>query len=209
MLLDGDAIEALEKRYRAALINSVTGFKPANLVGTADTNGKSNLAIMSSVVHLGSHPPLLGLVVRPDPVDRHTLENILDTGCYTINHVAEHFIAEAHQTAARYPRDVSEFEATGLSEHYADGFPAPFVDQANVRLGMALREHHELAINGTHFVIGEIVLLDVPDDAVAEDGSLDLGTAGTIALSGLDSYHRTSRVKRMAYAKPDQPPRET
>ena len=74
---------------------------------------------------------------------------------------------------------------------------------------MALREHHELAINGTHFVIGEIVLLDVPDDAVAEDGSLELGTAGTIALSGLDSYHRTSRVKRMAYAKPDLPPRET
>ena len=57
-------------------------------------------------------------------------------------------------------------------------------------------------------MIGEIVLLDVPDDAVAEDGALDLGTAGTIALSGLDSYHRTSRVKRMAYAKPDQPPRE-
>ena len=44
---------------------------------------------------------------------------------------------------------------------------------------------------------------------ILEDGSLDLGTAGTIALSGLDSYHRTERVKRMAYAKPDQPPRET
>ncbi len=208
MLLDGNDIEALEKRYRAALINSVTGFKPANLVGTADPDGRCNLAIMSSVVHLGSHPPLLGLVVRPNPVDRHTLDNIIDTGCYTINHVAEPFIAAAHQTAARYPRDVSEFEATGLSEHYAGDFPAPFVDQANVRMGMRLREHHELAINGTHFVIGEIVLLDVPDEAVADDGSLDLGTAGTIALSGLDSYHRTERVKRMAYAKPDQPPRE-
>ena len=208
MLLDGEGIAALEQRYRAALINSVTGFKPANLVGTADPDGNSNLAIMSSVVHLGSHPPLLGLVVRPNPVDRHTLDNILATGCYTINHVAETFIAEAHQTAARYPRDVSEFAATGLSEHYADGFAAPFVDQANVRMGMSLREHHELTINGTHFVIGEIVLLDLPDEAIAEDGSLDLGTAGTIALSGLDSYHRTHRVKRMAYAKPDLPPRE-
>ena len=139
MLLDGGAIEALEKRYRAALINSVTGFKPANLVGTTDPDGNSNLAIMSSVVHLGSHPPLLGLVVRPNPVDRHTLDNILETGCYTINHVSETFIAEAHQTAARYPKDVSEFEATGLSEHYAGAFPAPFVDQANVRLGMKLQ----------------------------------------------------------------------
>jgi len=208
MLLSGSDIEALEKRYRAALINSVTGFKPANLVGTADPDGSSNLAIMSSVVHLGSHPPLLGLVVRPNPVDRHTLDNILSTGQYTINHVAETIIAQAHQTAARYPKDVSEFDATGLNEHYVEGFPAPFVEEANVRMGMQLREHQELAINGTHLVIGEIVLLDVPDEAVSDDGSLDLGAAGTIALSGLDSYHRTSRVKRMAYAKPDQPPTE-
>ena len=209
MLLSGEAIEALEKRYRAALINSVTGFKPANLVGTVDSAGNTNLAIMSSVVHLGSHPPLLGLVVRPDPVDRHTLDNILATGHYTINHVAERFIEQAHQTAARYPRHVSEFEATGLTEHYAPDFPAPFVKEANVRLGLILREHQELAINRTHLVIGEITLLEVPDDAVADDGSLNLGAAGTIALSGLDSYHRAERVKRMAYAKPDQPPSET
>src|SRR6056297_2446707 len=135
MQLDDRDIAALDKRYRAALINAVTGFKPANLVATADAQGHSNVAIMSSVVHLGSSPPLIGLVIRPDPVDRHTLDNIIETGYYTINHVGGSFIEAAHQTAARYDREVSEFEATGLTPHWHDDFPAPFVDGATVRMG--------------------------------------------------------------------------
>ena len=41
-----------------------------------------------------------------------------------------------------------------------------------------------------------------------EDGSLDLGQCGTVALTGLDTYHQPAPVKRMAYAKPGLPPRE-
>ena len=55
--------------FRAMLMNSVTGFKPANVVGTTSAAGVPNLAIFSSVVHLGSDPPLVGLVFRP-PVAR-------------------------------------------------------------------------------------------------------------------------------------------
>ncbi|MEZ5556678.1 flavin reductase family protein [Haliea sp.] len=200
-------IAAMASRYRAALINSLSGFKPANLVGTADAAGSSNLAIISSVVHLGSHPPLLAMIMRPSPVERHTLENILDTRCYTINHVAQHFIEAAHQTAARYPREQSEFTATGLGEYWMEGFAAPFVQEASVRMGLQLREHQQLRINDTHLLIGEVVLVEVPDDCVADDGSVDISAAGTVALSGLDSYYSTQRLRRMAYAKPDLPPR--
>ena len=41
----------------------------------------------------------------------------------------------------------------------------------------------------------------------APDGALDLATAGTVALAGLDSYHQALPLKRMAYAKPDLAPR--
>jgi flavin reductase (DIM6/NTAB) family NADH-FMN oxidoreductase RutF len=120
--------------------------------------------------------------------------------------VAESFIEAAHQTAARYPRETSEFAATGLGEHWVDGFRAPFVAEAKVRLGLQLREHQKLEINGTHLVIGEIVLLEAPDHCIGEDGAMDLAAAGSIALSGLDSYHRGERIRRMAYAKPDREP---
>lgn len=200
-------LNAMETRARAALVNSLSGFKSANLVGTASSSGKTNLAIMSSCVHLGSHPPLLALIFRPGGSERHTLANILDTGSYTINHVTYNMIEQAHQTAARYEAQQSEFEATNLSPRWLDGFPAPFVAEAKIRLGMELREHQTLKINDTHLVIGEVLYVELPQASLRDDGSVNLNTAQTIALSGLDTYHTTSIEKRMAYAKPDLPPR--
>lgn len=207
MHLSGGDIAALPSRERAALVNSLSGFKAANLIGTANADGATNLAIMSSVVHIGSHPPLLALVVRPGAEERHTLSNLLATSCYSINHVASDMVDAAHQSAARYPRELSEFEAVGLSPEWWPNFAAPLVAEAHVKLAMVLREHQRLAINDTHLVIGEVVAAQFPDQCQREDGSLDLVTADTVALSGLDSYHRGQLLARMAYAKPELPPR--
>ena len=67
----GEDIGAMASRRRAAFVNSLSGFKSANLVGSADRQGHTNLAIMSSAVHLGSHPPLLALVIRPGGLDHY------------------------------------------------------------------------------------------------------------------------------------------
>ena len=206
MRLTSDDFQSMESRYRTTLANSLSGFKPANLIGTCNTADQTNLAIMSSVLHLGSHPPLLALVIRPDSAERHTLRNILETRCFTINHVSEDIIDAAHQTAARYPQHVSEFDAAGLDILWDDKFSAPFVAQSPVRLGLELREHQHLTINDTNLVIGEIVLAFLPGEAVSSSGALDINAVGSIAISGLDTYHRGHRVKRMAYAKPDQSP---
>ena len=77
----------LEQRYRGTFINSIGGFKSVCLVGTKNPSNQTNLAIFSSLVHIGANPPLVGLVFRPDSVERHTLENILETGFYTINNI--------------------------------------------------------------------------------------------------------------------------
>lgn len=210
MKWDRAAIDALPQRYRAHLINSATGFKPANLVATAGADGNCNLAIVSSVVHLGAQPPLVGMIVRPAPpgTERHSLDNIRATGSYSINHVNDGIIAAAHQTSARYPRDVSEFEATGLTPVWIAGFPAPFVAEADIHLGLSLCEIIDITRNGTHMVIGEIQQLAVPDAALRDDGSIDLSAAGSAVVGGLDSYHSASPPRRFAYAKPGVPPQE-
>ncbi len=201
-------IPGMERRARAAFVNSLSGFKSANLIGTSDGEGATNLAIMSSLTHLGSHPPLFSLVIRPGGDERHTLRNILDTGVFSVNHVTAEMVEQAHQTAARYAPEESEFDATGLCPVWLDNFGAPMVREANVRLGLKLRQHMKLAINDTHLVIGEVVLACVPEQACRADSSLDLGAAGSVALSGLDTYHTGGEQKRMAYAKPGLPPRE-
>ena len=199
---DSEAIASWEQRFRASLINSISGYKPANLIGTDDATSGENLAIMSSVVHLGAAPPLLGLVIRPDSVDRHTLRNIRSSGCYTINHVASDYFKAAHQTAARYPDEVSEFEAVGLTPQRLSGFAAPFVAEAPVKIGLELRQEIPIELNGTHFIIGEVVHLFVGDSLVSDQGDLDLEKAGVVALSGLDRYYRTEFIDKLPYAKP-------
>jgi NAD(P)-dependent dehydrogenase (short-subunit alcohol dehydrogenase family)/flavin reductase (DIM6/NTAB) family NADH-FMN oxidoreductase RutF len=203
MKLTKDNITALKTHERVLFINSLSGFKSANLVGTADALQHSNLSIVSSVVHLGANPPLLGMVMRPHTVPRGTLENILDVGVYTLNHVHEDIYQQAHQTSARYPEDVSEFDEVGFTEQWEDGFNAPFVKESRIKMGMKFREKHTLDINGTEFVIGEIVSIEMSDEFVAEDGFVSLEKAGTVAVSSLDTYHSTNTLASLSYAKPE------
>lgn len=196
---------ALEPQKRAQLINSVGGFKSICLIGTIDNEGKTNLAIFSSIVHIGSNPPLICFIVRPDTVERHTLSNILATGCYTINHVNKNIYIQAHQTSARYPKDRSEFTATGLTEDYKNNCKAPFVKESSIQLSMDFKERIDLTINNTILIIGEIQALFFPANCLSEDGYLDIEKAGTITCSGLDSYHTTQRLERLSYAKPAEP----
>jgi flavin reductase (DIM6/NTAB) family NADH-FMN oxidoreductase RutF len=199
--ITADDIAALEQRTRTHFVNSLPGCKSANLVGTASPAGVTNLCMVSSTLHIGSSPPLLAFVSRPHTVRRDTLENIMATGVFTINHVNASIVEQAHQTAARYDADVSEFAATGLSERWTD-FPAPFVAAAGLAIGLRLRERIDVASNGTHLVIGEVVEVWLRDDVRREDGSLDLEALGSLAVTGLDTYHRTLQIMRLPYAKP-------
>ena len=202
MILDSDDIERQESRYRGLFINSLSGFKSANLIGSCDKQNNTNLAIFSSVFHIGAHPPLLGLIVRPHSVSRHTLENIQETGYYTINHVNKSIYQQAHQTSARYDKTTSEFEATELTQQYLQQFPAPFVEQSRIQLGMQFREQHHLSINATELIIGEIVLINIKDDVVSENGYVDIEKAGSLSVSSLNSYHLTELLSPMRYARP-------
>lgn len=202
--LDCNNINELETRYRAHLINSLGGFKSVCLIGTKSNTEQTNLAIFSSVFHIGANPPLIAFIVRPDSVDRHTLTNILNTDYYTINHINEKIFRQAHQTSARYEQEISEFEVTGLESVYKNNFFAPYVAESNVQMGVQFKQRINIELNGTIMVIGEIKQIYFPENCVSNDGFIDLEKAGTITCSGLDSYHTTNHLARLSYAKPDK-----
>nr|WKN36375.1 flavin reductase [Tunicatimonas sp. TK19036] len=197
------SIDQLEKRYRTNLINSLTGFKSVALIGTHNAAGKTNLAVFSQIIHVGANPPLIGVLFRPHSVPRHTLENILETKTFTINHIAEAFMAQAHHTSARW--EDSEFEACALTPEYRDSIPAPFVKESKVKVGLRYVEHQTLVCNETIFLVGEIQEIVLPAKSVVQDGFIDLIKAGTLTCSGLDAYHQVYPPTRLEYAKPDQP----
>lgn len=197
-------IDQMERIYRLNLINSATGYKPANLIGTMAKNGIPNLTIISSVVHLGSNPPLIGFMQRPTTVRRDTYENIRDTGYYTINHVHEEFIENAHQTSARYNHEISEFEACNIGVLFNKDFHAPFVKDSRIKLAMKFLEEVPIRQNGTSMIVGEIIDIYLEDQCLGENGNLDLNLANDVCISGLDSYHTVTHKASFSYAKPDQ-----
>ena len=192
----------LPSRFRGVLLNKVSGLKPANLIGTKSKDGQTNLAVFNSVVHIGANPPYLGFILRPTTVERHTYENIKETGVYTINQITTQIHKKAHQTSAKYGRDISEFDAVGLTEQYHQDFHAPFVAESQIKIGLQFGEEHFIKCNDTRLVIGKIEHLLLPDDIVEEDGNISLDKLDSVAIGGLDSYYSIEKLGRYAYAKP-------
>jgi len=203
--INTDNLSTIPNRNRARLINSLSGFKSVNLIGTQDKNGQTNLAIFSSVVHLGASPALVGFVMRPDNGRMHTLSNIINSQHYTINQVAHDFYEQAHQTSAAYNEKQSEFVQTQLSTSYIEQINAPFVKESRLKFAVKLKEIIPITHNNTQFIIGEIIHIICEEEAIQPDGFIDIEALETVCVSGLDSYHSTNRIARLQYAKPNTP----
>jgi flavin reductase (DIM6/NTAB) family NADH-FMN oxidoreductase RutF len=199
-------IEAMDRLTRLTLVNSLSGYKPANLVGTISNSGHTNLAIISSVVHLGSDPALLAFIMRPFVGERHTMENILETSFFTINHINRDMAEKAHYTSADFPREVSEFEKCKLSPSFLDGFKAPFVAESHIKIGLSFVETLEIKRNGTIMVIGQVEYVYMDEAYFDQKNGLDLNKAGTICISGLDSYHEVLAFAQFPYARLSEVP---
>lgn len=197
----------LGKIERANLINSVSGYKSANLIGTISASKQTNLAIFSSVVHIGANPPLLGFIMRPiAEVDRHTYENIKQTGVYTINHVHKSFVEKAHFTSAKFDREISEFAACKLSEEYLEDFAAPFVKESKIKIGLKFAEEIPIKLNNTILIIGEIKHLFLPEDSLLENGNVNLNSVEDVCISSLDTYHEVVEIAQLPFARPNKLP---
>jgi len=191
-----------DRFYRANFLNSLSGFKSASLIGSISENGVPNLAIFSNIVHLGADPALIGFVNRPLAAAPDTITNIRATGFYTINHIHETFYQQAHQTSAKYPAEVNEFEAVGLTEQYRPGIQPPFVQESKIQYLLSLKEVIPIQWNHTFFVIGAVEQVFLDESFIRNDGFIDLHIAESVVSSGLDAYYKVAPLDRLAYAKP-------
>lgn len=197
-----DDINKMDNLYRINLINSCSGYKSANLIGTKDKNGNSNVAVFSSVTHIGSNPALFGFFTRPTTVARHTYDNIKETGVFTLNHIHADIIEDAHHTSAKYNKSISEFDVTLLKEEYKTDFLAPFVKDCPVQMAMEYVEEYNIDANNTILVIGKVKTLFVKDNLIAKDGFINLSKGKTAAINGLDGYAVPSLKTRLEYQRP-------
>jgi flavin reductase (DIM6/NTAB) family NADH-FMN oxidoreductase RutF len=194
-------LQTWDRFTRANFINSLSGFKSLSLIGTVNGKGISNLAVFSNIVHLGADPALIGFINRPLSAAPHTIQNIQETGVYTVNLVTESIYKQAHQTSAKYPDGVSEFEMTGLTEEYRNGCISPFVAESPVQYVLKFEQLMPIELNNTFLVIGSLQAAYVQAGMLEEDGFLDLAKAGILTSLGTSGYYKTEKINTLPYAK--------
>ena len=195
-------IDNLDKIYRLNLINSCTGYKSANLLGTVDSDGNTNVAVFSSITHLGSNPAMLGYILRPTTVPRNTFKNIKETKLFTVNHIVKDIINDAHHTSAKYPEEISEFDKTNLEQEYKDECKAPFVKGSPVQLVCKYLNEYNIEENGTILVVASIEELYFDEKLISDSGFLQLDKGDVVTVNGCDGYALPSFLNRFEYQRP-------
>lgn len=196
--------QALSKVPKLNLINSCMGYKSANLIGTVSKDGKYNLAIFSSVTHLGSDPALLGFILRPNTVPRHSYSNIKETDYFSVNAISDSFIEKAHHTSANYEPDINEFEVTDIEMEIKSDCIIPFVKSSPIQLLCKYVNEYRIEENGTIHVIASIEKIFVQEELLREDYWIQLDKGNVVAINGLDGYVKTELIERFPYARVNQ-----
>jgi flavin reductase (DIM6/NTAB) family NADH-FMN oxidoreductase RutF len=197
-----DEISSMNRDFRRNFINTVSGIKSANLIGTLSYRKVPNVAIFNSVVHISASPPLLGFIMRPLTVPRQTYHNIKARKHFTINSVTADFYQKAHQTSAKYDEHTSEFEAVGLTPFYSELLEAPYVQESPAKIGLELEEIHEIRANGCLLIVGRIQEIFVEDELIHEQGYVLHEKQNVVTVSGLDRYYQPELLSQQSYARP-------
>ena len=198
-------VSQMSKVPRLNLVNCVTGYKSANLIGTISTEGVLNVAVFSSVTHLGSEPALLGFILRPTTVPRDTYKNLKEIGYFTVNHITEDMIADAHHTSSSYEEHISEFDKTGLEPEFIDNLKVPFVKGSPVQLLCKYVNEYTIEENGCIHIIASIETIYADENLFHDDQWMQLDRGNIIAINGLDGYAVPKLTDRFHYARPDKP----
>ena len=158
MLFRKQDLTSLPSRTRANLINKMAGFKSPVLVGTITKKGQNNLSIVSSLVHLGSSPGLLGMNLRPrTEMYSHTLKNIESKKQFTVSFIDKSIYNKSHLCSAKLPENESEFKYSGLTPEFNMGanWSTPHVAESKIQIGLELSDIFRLK-NKCNFIVGEI-----------------------------------------------------
>jgi flavin reductase (DIM6/NTAB) family NADH-FMN oxidoreductase RutF len=199
--IDRPEIEKMDRIARLNLVNSCTGYKSANLIATINNEGKTNVAVFSSVTHLGSDPAMISFVLRPTTVPRHTYQNMKAYGYFSVNHITAEQIEDAHHSSAAYPEEMSEFDQTNLQAVYHNDCPVPFVKGSPVKLLCKYVNEYLIQENGCLLVVASIEAIFYEEELLTPDKWLQLDKGKVVAINGLDGYALPELVERLPYAR--------
>ena len=117
-------------------------------------------------------------------------------------------VVDIYKDYLKFDKDISEFEACGLTEHYRDDFFAPFVKECSIKIGLKLREYVPISSSKTTLIVGELQQVLLPDEIIDEKGYLNLEDGKSMGISGLNSYYELIYKESFPYARVNELPKD-
>lgn len=173
--------------------------RPIALVSTRGADGGVNLAPFSYFNAIASEPPLIAIAINDrasDPKD--TLRNIRETEEFVVNVVGRSIMEPMVQTAADWPRSVSEFGPAGLTAAKSERVNAPYVAESPLQLECKLFQ--ELKLGNSFLIVGQVVLVRVADE-VMTDGRIDPLKLAPVGRLGGELYAPLGEVVKVTRPK--------
>jgi flavin reductase (DIM6/NTAB) family NADH-FMN oxidoreductase RutF len=200
--------ESLRGLHIYQLMTSALIPRPVAWTGSRSLDGLDNLAPFSYFMGVSSKPPALAISVARAGRDRlkDTAKNILETEVFTVSLVSRAQLQVMVDTSARWPAEVSEFEAIGLELREGSCVAAPWPAVAKVAMECRLVHAHDMGT--THLLVGEILTFHIDPEVLAEgaDGNplVDALALDPVARLGGEDY---TVLGELAQASPPNVPR--
>ena len=130
--MTGFDFRTLGPRERYKLMIGAIVPRPIALVTTLSPQGIPNAAPFSFFNCLSADPPILALGVEnhPDMRFKDTARNIRETEVFTVNIVSRAIAEAMHVTAAKFPPEIDEIAAAGLTARPGSAVPCPWMAEA-------------------------------------------------------------------------------
>lgn len=125
----------------------------------------------------------LDLICPASAHKRDTLKNIRDTGEFVVNLARTDAVDKVIPTAKHTPPEVDEFSLAGIEEKPSELIKAPGMAGCYGWIECCLHKLYEE--EKYVLVMGQALRVEVADDALAADGSLDPDKARPLMMTGL------------------------
>ncbi len=174
MLFD---LEALAKRDRYKILAACIVPRPIAWITTVSENGTVNAAPFSFFNVMGDDPPTVAIGIMPGAGRlKDTAANILSTGEFVINLVAEANAEAMNLTCIDAPPEIDELALAGLTAEPSHAVAPPRILESPVSLECRMLTSLVTGPRQT-IVIGRVVCVHVEDRFVQDEKRCHIDTA--------------------------------
>jgi flavin reductase (DIM6/NTAB) family NADH-FMN oxidoreductase RutF len=159
---------------------------PAVLIATYNGNGTPNAMTAAWVAACSHKPPCLGVAVRSS---RLTFLNIGGRGAFTVNVPGAELAAAVDYLGLVSGKKVPDkLSRAGLATRPASQVDAPIIEGCKVTVECRL--HSKLVLGSHTWFVGEVLEVQVDEELVRVDGTVDVGRLDPLAYVTSETRYR-------------------